>query len=135
MVIGSRVSRAGGKRRPGRHHVGKVLTALASIVLQLGIHDTQCGAKLFRTTGALRAVFAEPFTVKWVFDVEILARFLVLAQQGNMPADTLTRGLIEYPVEAGCDIPGSKIRLVDIIRGPFDLCRIYRFLRRNLGKS
>jgi len=36
-------------------------------------------AKLFRTTGTVRAVFATPFQSRWIFDVEILIRFVNLA--------------------------------------------------------
>lgn len=137
LVIGSRRRSLcqQGRRRISRFYIGKVLSALAAAILHLGIRDTQCGAKLFRNSEALRKVFNEPFSATWVFDVEVLARFLVLAKLGEVAADALSNGLVEYPVEAGCDIPGSKVRLYDIVKAPVDLWRIYRNLRRNLRSN
>lgn len=137
MVMGSRVKLLGRmiKRRARRHYPGRVLATLTSIILGLGVYDTQCGAKLFRVTEALGKVFDRPFMTTWVFDVEIIARFIVLERQGILPAGTVSSGIIEYPVEEWSDIPGSKIRFADYVLAPVELCRVHRYLRTNTKRS
>jgi hypothetical protein len=58
--------------------VGRAGATLISLVCGLPVYDTQCGAKIFRNAERLRQVFRTPFRVYWTFDVEILARFLLL---------------------------------------------------------
>jgi len=71
------------------------------------VYDTQCGAKLFRNTAAVRSLFAEPFNVSWTFDVEILARLAQLARDGAIP--TMSAAAAEYPLARWRDVRGSKL--------------------------
>ena len=67
-------------------------------------------------------MFRTPFRVNWTFDVEILARFLLLERIFGGPA-TRDR-FIEYPLERWEDIPGSKLKGMDFLRGAWEILMI-----------
>jgi dolichyl-phosphate beta-glucosyltransferase len=124
LVMGARVQLLGRDivRSAKRHYLGRVFATAASLVLRLPVYDTQCGAKLFRLTPATRALFAEPFGSRWIFDVEILARLVTAARRGNGAPPA--RRVYECPVNAWHDIAGSKVRSRDFVRAAVELYRI-----------
>ncbi|MBW6504431.1 glycosyltransferase [bacterium] len=128
-VIGSRVKLLGRhiRRRPLRHYLGRLFATCASLAIGLSVYDTQCGAKIFRNTERLRQVFRIPFRVKWTFDVEILARFLVLERIFGGPK-TRNR-FVEYPLERWDDVPGSKLKGSDFFRGAWEILMIAYMFR------
>ncbi len=124
MIFGSRVRLLGRhvERHASRHYVGRAFATAASLVLKLPIYDTQCGAKLFRCTPQMRMVFAKPFLSRWIFDVEIIARYISVMKSPNEAA----RCIYEFPLETWTDVKGSKLRPRDFARAAYDLFRIRR---------
>lgn len=115
VVMGSRLSRLGARieRKPLRHYAGRVFATLASMYLGLSVYDTQCGAKYFRATPALRRALDRPFLSRWVFDIELLRR-LQLSESA----------VVEEPLQAWTHIPGSKLSLVAYARAAVDTFRL-----------
>ncbi|HEY6012138.1 MAG TPA: glycosyltransferase [Nitrospirota bacterium] len=128
LVIGSRVKLLGRRieRRPLRHYLGRLFATAASLILRLPVYDTQCGAKIFKNSGNLRKVFGNPFTVSWIFDVEILARFLIIERQTY--GDGAGSDWVEYPLEQWRDITGSKLGWGSFLSSGIDLLKLAAFL-------
>lgn len=113
VVIGSRVSRLGSRvrRRFVRHVLGRLFATAAALLLKTRAYDSQCGAKVFRTTVAARC-FREPFVTRWLFDLEILLRLGDAA-------------VLEYPLMEWHDVAGSKFNLLpNLWRTLRDLLRL-----------
>jgi glycosyltransferase involved in cell wall biosynthesis len=125
IVLGSRVKLMGRdiRRRAWRHYLGRVFATAVSLALELPVYDTQCGAKLFRVSEATAAAFKRPFGSRWIFDVEVLARYLVQpAGPGEPPRQAR---IFELAVSKWHHVPGSKLRWTDYLRSFFDLAAIY----------
>jgi dolichyl-phosphate beta-glucosyltransferase len=126
MVFGARVRLLGRdiSRRPSRHYVGRVGATLIASSLGLAVYDTQCGAKLFRVNETMRNVFATPFLSRWIFDVEIIARFIQMRGR-----DAAANSIYELPVRVWHDVDGSKVKGRDFVRALRDLAKIHRAYR------
>jgi len=132
LAVGSRVQLLGREivRHRMRHYAGRVFATVVSLLLDLRIYDTQCGAKLFRSSDATRRVFAEPFRTRWIFDVEIFARLVrAFRTQGGPPVERI---VYELPLTHWCDVHGSKLRGRDFFVALLDLAGVAASLRRPL---
>jgi len=126
MVFGARVALLGRdiQRDPSRHYLGRIFATLASLVLDLAIYDTQCGAKMFRVTPDLRAALSAPFTSGWIFDVELIARFKTLKAP---PRETprCEAVIYEFPLEQWYDVAGSKLSFSSKLQALYGLASIW----------
>lgn len=95
-----------------RRAAGKLGNVLVQLLAVPGIHDTQCGFKLFRGDVA-RALFAEARIDRFAFDMEVL----FLARRRGI-------AIAEVPV-LWFNSPESKVSLArDLPRTLYDLLRI-----------
>jgi dolichyl-phosphate beta-glucosyltransferase len=128
IVLGSRVRLLGRAilRKPIRHYFGRIFATVASLTLDLPIYDTQCGAKLFRVTDVLHEALATPFGSRWIFDVELLARFLTLRRHRYVELGDPALAIYEEPLLSWVDVDGSKVKTSDAIKAFVELFRIRR---------
>jgi dolichyl-phosphate beta-glucosyltransferase len=126
FILGSRVMLLGRdiRRKTTRHYLGRVFATAVSQALDLPVYDTQCGAKVLRVNVATATLFREPFRNPWIFDVELIARYLRLPVAPGEP--TRRDRLYELVVPAWHDIPGSKLRSYDFARAAVGLAHIWR---------
>lgn len=124
IVVGSRMVLLGHavERNTKRSFLGRCFAWAASFAIGIRLKDTQCGAKMFRRTSALPAVLEKRFLSKWIFDVEILARWRQLQDCG---APELTSCLYERPLDTWTEIAGSRLKATDFLKAPFELWKIY----------
>ncbi len=127
MVLGSRVRLLGRhiERRFIRHLLGRCFATVASLILGLPVYDTQCGAKLMRVTPAIYRAFETPFISRWIFDVEVIGRYLAWTQYRWRTGDC---SLVEVPLQRWADVAGSKLTARSFAKAGFDLLRIWRSL-------
>lgn len=125
-VLGSRVALLGHtvRRRPVRHYLGRLYATAASLALGVAVYDTQCGAKVFRVGTPLQFALADPFSDRWAFDVELLARLLADPNQHAEP-------VIEVPLREWSDVAGSSVGLGAGMRALWALTGLRRRVRRH----
>jgi len=123
IVMGARVKLLGRQveRHAMRHYFGRIYATVAANALGIDVYDTQCGAKIFRANAPIRQVFAKPFRSKWVFDVELLARYVTLNRSGDKGA-----GIYEIPLKTWTDVAGSKVKAWHSARALWDIARIWQ---------
>ncbi len=128
-VFGSRVMLLGRKikRSSFRHYIGRVFATFVSLVLDLRIYDSQCGAKIFCADAELESIISKKFKSKWIFDVELLARLIKYHKKINKysPYDII----YELPLNNWVDVKGSKLKLRDFFGVVIDLFLIWKYMR------
>jgi glycosyltransferase involved in cell wall biosynthesis len=121
IFIGSRVKLFGTtniKRYVYRHYLGRFFATIVSNCLKLTIYDTQCGAKLF-SDAVVKDLFKDAFISRWLFDVELIFRFINMFGCKN-----LQKMIYEIPLLRWEEKGHSKIRVADLIKMPYELARI-----------
>lgn len=134
VVMGSRVALLGShiERSRMRHYLGRVFATAASLLLELPVYDTQCGAKFFRSSAGLRAALDTPFHSAWAFDVELLGRLLI---GGPGVAPLGIDEFLEVPLQRWCDVRGSRMGPFDMLHAGLDLALIGRALSERRARA
>ena len=133
-AFGARVALLGTniERHALRHYLGRVFATAASLILGLRVYDTQCGAKVFRSSALLAAALAEPFHARWAFDVELIGR--LLAGAPGIPGLAAT-DMLEMALRTWVDVPDSKLRFAAFPRLGIELMRIAFALARRRSRA
>ena len=120
----SRVALAGRdiKRSNRRHYIGRAIATLISAGYGEIPYDTQSGYKLFRVSDSLLASVEKPFKTRWLFEIELLARWQSVSERPMT--------IWEEPVEYWHDVPGSKIRGREALRIARELSIVKQEQRR-----
>jgi glycosyltransferase involved in cell wall biosynthesis len=129
FVLAARVALLGRRiqRHAWRHYLGRVFATFASLLLHIPVYDTQCGAKVFRSSPAVREALATPFRSSWVFDVELIGRLL---RGSRSVAPVPLSAFEEMPLRAWRDVPGSRLRLFGMAAAAIDLAIVGLRLHR-----
>ncbi|WP_420592855.1 glycosyltransferase [Robiginitalea biformata] len=120
FVFASRILRVGShiERRFSRFLIGRVIATIISEILGIKVYDTQCGCKVFRSS-LVPILFSEPLSSRWLFDVELISRFL--AHHGP---DKGVASMEEIPIRRWIDRGESKVRFTYFFQLWADLWRI-----------
>ena len=114
MLLGREI-----RRNSARHYAGRAFATCASLLLDLPVYDTQCGAKLFRVNDALEEALEDPFVSGWIFDVELLRRLQIARARRRL--SNLAACTYEFALDRWEDVAGSKVKVTDFPAAFFQL--------------
>jgi dolichyl-phosphate beta-glucosyltransferase len=120
LFFGSRWMRLGATihRKFSRQLLGRVFASAVSLMLDLPVYDTQCGAKVIERDTALMC-FDKPFVSKWFFDVELIMRYMKVHGRTKALLD-----VYEVPLQTWIHMEGSKLKVKDYFNTPIELYKI-----------
>jgi dolichyl-phosphate beta-glucosyltransferase len=129
FVLGSRVKMLGYhiERLTLRHYAGRLFATMVSVITDLSVYDTQCGAKIFKNNREIQKAFSHPFTVNWSFDVELIGRLKIIKRALDLKP--LEDSAIEYPLEKWIHHSGSKVRAIDLLIAINELLNLRKAFR------
>lgn len=122
MVCGSRIRRMGAniQRTQFRHYIGRIVATVAGlIIVKIPVYDTQCGAKIF-TVELARSIFKDSFMSRWLFDMEIYCRSIIILGYENS-----LKSIYEFPLNEWKHVGHSKITFKAMLNVPFEMIKIY----------
>lgn len=119
MVMGARLKRLGAnvQRKAYRHYLGRVFATVVSLLYELPVYDSQCGAKLFRGE-LVPVIFSDSFHSRWLFDVELILR----VRKDYTNYDKIIH---EVPLNTWVEKGDSRIKFSHLLKMPFELWGIY----------
>jgi len=120
--FGSRIRKIGSTidRENSRFLIGRVVATFISNILDIKVYDTQCGSKLF-TKQISEELFQKEFISKWLFDVEIFYRMILLFEREK----AITK-MHEVPLKLWVEKGDSKVKFTYGFKLWFDLYKISR---------
>jgi len=121
IVFGSRIKHLGGNidRKFIRYFLGRLFaTIVSNWILKTAVYDTQCGFKFFRSA-IISGIFSEEFKSKWFFDIELFCRAIQKYSDKDINEIAQEKFLTTWK-----DIKGSKIKLRDYFKVPFELIKL-----------
>lgn len=124
IVYGTRRAMLGHKieRDWKRRIVSRSCASLARLAIGLPVTDTQCGAKIFKSTPNLKRALSAPFEAGWLFDIELLTRLIHKIEAPRAK-------IYEYPLAEWTEIPGSNIDTRTVIRAGFMMLKLIAKIR------
>jgi glycosyltransferase involved in cell wall biosynthesis len=128
IAAGARVKILGRNVRRSmlRHYFGRVFASFSVTLLRLPNYDTQCGLKLFERQFALQ-LFEQPLFSKWFFDIELFVRAKIL-----LGDKAYEEKVVEVPLNCWMEVGGSKLKMTDFLKAPFEVLKIYWRYRTEL---
>jgi dolichyl-phosphate beta-glucosyltransferase len=119
----SRVALAGRDihRSDSRHYLGRLVATVLTLGEEYLPYDTQSGFKLYVADDRLRGCLDEPFSTRWMFDLELYYRWRRL--QGS------PMRVWEEPLQSWRDVAGSKVTGRESIRAIREIAAVKRLQR------
>jgi glycosyltransferase involved in cell wall biosynthesis len=118
--FGSRIRKIGStiERENSRFLIGRVIATFISNILDIKVYDTQCGSKLF-TRAISEQLFEKELISKWLFDVELFYRMILLFGR-----EKAIQKMLEIPLKLWVEKGDSKVKLSYGFKLWFDLYKI-----------
>ena len=119
MAMGARLKRLGAnvQRKAYRHYLGRGFATVVSMLFQLPVYDSQCGAKLMKSE-LIPVGLGEKFNSGWLFDVELLLR----VRKEHADYDRIIH---EVPLNTWIEKGDSRIKFKHLLKMPKELFHIY----------
>jgi glycosyltransferase involved in cell wall biosynthesis len=132
--FGSRIRKIGStiERENSRFLIGRIVATFISNILDIKVYDTQCGSKLF-TKEISEKLFEKEFISKWLFDVEIFYRMILLFGR-----EKAIKKMLEIPLKLWVEKGDSKVKFTYGFKLWFDLYKIrceYKKIEKQLSNT
>ena len=120
FCFGCRILKIGSTivREKTRFWMGRIVATFISSVLQIRVYDTQCGCKIF-TKELSELLFQKEFTSKWLFDVELFYRMILLYGR-----EEAVDKMAEIPLKLWVEKGNSKVKSTYFFKLWYDLYQI-----------
>jgi len=125
FAFGSRIKKIDTniERKGYRFLIGRVIATFISRQLNLGVYDTQCGCKIFKSELS-EIIFTEKFISKWLFDVELFHRIIKI-----YGVEKMCKISKEVPLKSWIDYDESKVKMTYFFKLWLDLYQIKKAYR------
>lgn len=131
FCFGSRIRKIGStiERENSRFLIGRVIATFISQVLDIKVYDTQCGCKVFTKKISIQ-LFKKEFISKWLFDVELFFRMIILFGK-----EKAIRKMYEVPLKSWIEKGNSKVKPSYFFKLWLDLYQINRKYKKLIHNS